>query len=350
MSGKRSVMEAMVLVLVVLFTLVGFAYAKPVTVAVFNFESKAPDKTQDAEKAKGPETADLGKNIADLIIAELSTNPGFELVERERLDAILEELKLSLAGVIDEGQAAKVGKIAGAQVLVVGRAFTLDKELIIVSKIIGTETSRVYGEIVKGPLTGKLAPIAKKLSSKIANTISRKGDTLLAKEPMSKEEKIKAICKKIEKKKLPLVSISIPERHFGTPAVDPAVESEMTYFLTKCGFKVLEGEKETLSDWAKEYLKDANISPPRTKVDVIIVGEAFSEFGTRIKDLVSCKGRAEIKAIDTRTGAVLSIDRETGVAVDLSEQIASKKALQKAAENIASRFIVELVNAWDSQE
>jgi hypothetical protein len=78
-------------------------------------------------------------------------------------------------------------------------------------------------------------------------------------------------------------------------------------------------------------------------VDVLIEGEGFSEFGLRRGNLVSVKARVEIKAIDRKSGEVLAIDRETAVEVDLTEQIAGKKALQNAAARIAERLLPKLV-------
>ena len=53
--------------------------------------------------------------------------------------------------------AAKVGHLTGAKVLVTGRVFLVDKERMIVAKIIGTETSRVFGEISKASASSSLS-------------------------------------------------------------------------------------------------------------------------------------------------------------------------------------------------
>jgi hypothetical protein len=76
---------------------------------------------------------------------------------------------------------------------------------------------------------------------------------------------------------------------------------------------------------------------------VELVGEAFSELGMRKGNLISCKARVELKAIQKSTGKILAIDRQTSVAVDLSEQIAAKSALQKAAQVLAPRFLDTMI-------
>jgi hypothetical protein len=60
-------------------------------------------------------------------------------------------------------------------------------------------------------------------------------------------------------------------------------------------------------------------------------------------NLVSVKARLEVKAIDLATDKIIAIDRQVAVEVDLTEQIAGKKALQKAAAMIAERMLPKLV-------
>jgi hypothetical protein len=80
------------------------------------------------------------------------------------------------------------------------------------------------------------------------------------------------------------------------------------------------------------------------------VGESFSEFGTRRGELVSCKARVEVKAIDRETKEVLAVNRGSGTGVDLSAQSAAKRALQKITQELAIDFIPELVNNWNAKE
>ena len=279
------------------------------TIAIFDFESK--------EEA----VRDFGPKVATLLHANLSAEPQIITVERSELEKVLGEQELGLSGTISADTAAKVGHLTGAQVLVTGRVFKADKELILVAKIIGTETSRVYGELVKGTMASSLSDLSADLAKKIAATVSEKGDTLVAKVE-SREDRIARIKKSVKQSKLPAVSVKIGERHFGHPVNDPAAETELGVLLKECGFTLVDDN-----------------SPQRA--DIEITGDAFGAFGLRKGNLISCKARIELKA-QRRTGEILVVDRQTSVAVDIAEQTAAKRALENAADDLAARLLPKL--------
>lgn len=277
------------------------------SVAVFNFE------TSD-EGLK-----DLGSKVSILLNAELSANPMIMTVERAELEKALGEQEMGLSGTIQPETAARVGHLTGAKVLITGRAFKVENELILVAKIISSETSRVYGEVARGPASTSIAVLSIELAKKIGQTLQQKAATLIA-EVETPEERIEKIRKTVKDGPLPSIEINIPERHFGGPTIDPAAQTELGFILQKCGFTVVD-------------------SKSKTKSDLALTGEALSELGMRKGNLVSCKGRIELKLTSRSDGKVLLIDRQTSVAVDLSEQIAAKAALQRAAQELAARVV-----------
>ena len=103
----------------------------------------------------------------------------------------------------------------------------------------------------------------------------------------------------------------------------PAAQTEFGLILQECGFKLVD-DKST------------------DKADVEISGEAFSAFGLRKGNLISCKARVEIKARKAN-GDIVAVDRQTSVAVDVAEQTAAKTALQIAALEVAERLVPKLV-------
>jgi len=264
-----------------------------------------------------------GEKVSDLLFAALSAEPDLWLVERQDIEKVLSEQELSASGMVDSSKAVKIGSLTGAKVLITGSVVEIDKNVQLIAKIIGTETTRVLGASVSGTAKGDLSPLVTELSAKVMKTIQQKGELLVAKVE-KREDRIAALKKLMGDKKRPPVSIKVVERHVGQATIDPAAETELSLYAKDVGFTVI----------------DAGGSLP---VDVVIQGEGFSEFGLRRGNLVSVKARVEIKAVDRKSGEVLAIDRETVVEVDLTEQIAGKKALQNAAAKIAERLLPKLV-------
>lgn len=67
----------------------------------------------------------------------------FNLVERQQLDMVLNELQFSASGLVDPKQALQIGKLLTAQTLLAGKVFETDAGIEIVARLIDTETSIV---------------------------------------------------------------------------------------------------------------------------------------------------------------------------------------------------------------
>jgi TolB-like protein len=92
---------------------------------------------------KDEEMGLLRKGLAQMLISDLSGAEGVRLVERERLEDVLAELKLGQKAAIDPKTAAKVGKLLGAQHMVLGSYFALGGILRADARIVEVETGRV---------------------------------------------------------------------------------------------------------------------------------------------------------------------------------------------------------------
>jgi hypothetical protein len=289
-----------------------FTAELPITVAVFDFQSQDEGGR------------DLGPKLSALIGANLSADPRLITVERAELDKALGEQELGLSGTMAPDSAAKVGHLTGAKVLVTGRVMKAADETIIVAKVIGTETSRVFGTTTKSETGASVSDTAATLSRLIADIISKNTAALVAAvdNPDQLSTRIKAALKP---GKRPAVSVHIPEQHFGRPVIDPAAETEVSLILKECGFTLVDEKSRRQADYAFE-------------------GEAFSELGLRKGNLVSCKARLELKLRNLANGELLAVDRQVSIAIDLSEQVAAKAGLQNAARALAGRMVPRLVD------
>lgn len=278
-----------------------------------------------AFEERGAGVKGYGPKVSDILFASLAVKPDLILVDRADINKALEEHELNLSGMVTPGQAVQVGQLTGAKVLITGSVIEADKTLYLVAKIIGTETSRVLGESVKGKTSDEIAPLVEALAEKVAGTIIAQSDKLVAKE-VKIEDRIASLNKTLGEARRPVVMVKINERHVGQATIDPAAQTEIAMFCKETGFEVI----------------DPNAGVKK-QADISIEGEGFSEFAMRRGNIISVKARLEVKAIDRATDKIIAIDRQTAVEVDLTEQFAGKKALQNAAAAIAERMLPKLV-------
>lgn len=80
------------------------------TVAVCYYQDLSPDKSLRA----------FQKGLASMVITDLSKIKSVKVIERIRLQALLEEMKLGQTGIVDPKTAPRLGRLLGAENLVVG--------------------------------------------------------------------------------------------------------------------------------------------------------------------------------------------------------------------------------------
>jgi hypothetical protein len=285
---------------------------QPLATAVLNFQSS--DESMSKQ----------GAEMATLLEADLSTSEHAIMVEREEVDKILSEQELGASGLVSADTAAKIGSLTGAQVLVTGRLFAVGNQFMVVAKIISTETSRVYGVTATLTDLANLPQAAQELSGKIDGVLASRRDVLLVQEetPDQRLQRLRGI---LGQRPLPSVTVAITERDYTQPSIDPAAQTEIIIQLQALGFQIIDPDQS------------------HKKADIIISGEAFSELGARHGNLVSSRGRIEVKVERASTRELLWTDRETQVAVDLGNRSAGKKALEKAAGRLVERLLPKLV-------
>jgi TolB-like protein len=107
--------------------------AEAPTVAVLYFDYEGKD----------PELAMLKKGLAQMLISDLQGSESIRVVERDRLQEVIAELKLQSTNKIDPATAVKAGKLLGARYLVLGGYFDVMKSFRADARVVEVETGKV---------------------------------------------------------------------------------------------------------------------------------------------------------------------------------------------------------------
>lgn len=217
------------------------------TVAVLRFDNNSGDSQYDA----------LGKGIAAMMITDLSSVQSIQLVERERLQDVTNELNLQHSPMFDPKTAASVGKLAGAQYVVTGSILALDPKMRLDTRVIRVET----GEIVKtAQVTGeekKFFDMQQKLAKELLDGL----DVALSPEDAERLKKQQA-ADSIANLKITLQysqALDLFDRHMYTEAAAkmlPVVRAQPDSRLFQTTYKLMSDRaKSSAEDKAKNKLK-----------------------------------------------------------------------------------------------
>jgi TolB-like protein len=114
----------------------------------------------------------LAKGLAQMLISDLAAVDGACIVERERLQALLDEMKLSRGSHFDARTASRVGRLLGARYVVLGNYLDLLGMLRINADLVDVETGvHAAGTSAVGKPEEFLA-LEQKLSAALAQAIA----------------------------------------------------------------------------------------------------------------------------------------------------------------------------------
>ncbi len=156
--------------------------------------------------------------------------------------------------------------------------------------------------------------------------------------------------------KKPRMMVVVAERHVGAAVTDSSGEAEIIRLLLQKGFTVVDQaqvRKIHEGDQLKQVL-DGNITAAQLLgrqhgAEVLILGEAFSESalqGVMMGGMVSVRGRLQAKAIRADTGEILTAEEAVAPALDVSEQVAGKKAISKAVIKWMDKALPMILEQW----
>jgi hypothetical protein len=315
----------------------------------------------------------------ELVAARLAEQRGVRLVERDKLDKALEELKLSQTGLVDAATATEIGKIVGARIFVVGKLMKLGSEWVVTARLIDTQTTEVAGLRVTSEESEGLLKLADATSDSIAERLAAVVQSVIGPSEMSPEDaEIRRLRQLLAGKDLPVVTVRIPEAHLGRWIPDPAGENEIISVLSEVGLRVVDvstfmkrqparwwlnifhgrarqGEGREIrvtQGWrsVSDIMHDKRLAKMKENADIFIMGEAFSEYVGENYGFRSCRARIEVKGIDTATETIAVAASRHAAAADVGEFIAGKKALRSAGRLLGLQLAGELAEYWEENK
>lgn len=139
--------------LLLCFLLVARAFAGPGSVAILYFQNQG-----------NPELEPLKVGLTQMLTTDLVGAGGAKVVERTQLQAVLDELKLGHSAVADKDTAAKVGKLLGAEYLVLGSYFSLAGTLRVDARLVRVETGEVVHAFGANGLVAEFLDLERKVA------------------------------------------------------------------------------------------------------------------------------------------------------------------------------------------
>jgi len=113
------------------------------TIAIMEFDNFSVGKYQE-------ELGFITKGIADFFEADFAKFSDLKVVERDKVDFILNEIELSESGKVSSATAIEVGKLLGAQLMVFGNITQIDgKKCKMLVKAVKVETSEIIATVEK---------------------------------------------------------------------------------------------------------------------------------------------------------------------------------------------------------
>jgi len=132
------------------------------TVAVLNFSNETG----------GDGLAYLSSSLSDSVTSTLSANDKIQTVERGRISAVIDEIKLDLSGMVSEENISKAGEITSANVIIVGSYTGNPDKITLTMRAVNVETAEViYGKVITAGL-GELFDIVSQEATVFASVIT----------------------------------------------------------------------------------------------------------------------------------------------------------------------------------
>ncbi|MBK8465328.1 MAG: hypothetical protein IPL32_05810 [Chloracidobacterium sp.] len=337
----------------------------------------------------------LRQNLGAALVNELVNNGRFTVVDRARVNAAIEEQGFGLTGFVDGPTAAKTGRLLGAQFLITltpinfseksGRVCSFCPRIPGIDRYASSYSAKVkfnlqiidstsgvivfskqfnadqtafgmnsYGSggwlDIDGFRSNAMPnAVEKGMKNAVLEIIQKIGSVkpVIVATPVPPETTAKECAIPLSAKNKRIMVV-IPETHISQRIPDPAGETEIIKRLVAQGFNVID-QSQIAAIRNREKVLTAINNPQAAaalgvefRADIIIIGEAFSEFSSRQGRFVSTRARVEARAIQTDTARILATDGKFGTGLDVAEFVSAKGALRNAGGEWADYFIGQM--------
>jgi len=135
------------------------------TLAVMDFTNNSITRREDYEG--------LRKGLPSIMINNLTGGTDLQVIERERIEWLLDELELQKqSGKVDQSTAVETGKLLGANAVVFGSFIATEEKMNISARVVKVETGEVmFGDQVQGS-PDEFFSLVQDLSQKVTKSIN----------------------------------------------------------------------------------------------------------------------------------------------------------------------------------
>jgi len=147
---------------------------KTLTSATATLDSNTLAVTYFGERGLPEKSKPLQKALASMLITDLSKAEGIKVVDRIKLQKLLDEMKLSASGMVDTKTAPRIGRLLGAEKIVSGNIGAVDKANLNIASILSSvPTSRAVANQDVNGTVAEFLKLEKTLSAKIIGDLKK---------------------------------------------------------------------------------------------------------------------------------------------------------------------------------
>ncbi|MDA3839270.1 MAG: VWA domain-containing protein [Candidatus Delongbacteria bacterium] len=150
------------IIVVFLISIMFAAFANETKMAILNFTINNSNGDMDY----------LSNGISDILISNLADKHNLTIIEREKIQSIIDELSFKNSGLVTEKEQSKIGQLSGAKYILTGSITFVGSSFRMVSKVLDVQTGNVVStQSVQGKGKDNIFDSADILSGKVYSEI-----------------------------------------------------------------------------------------------------------------------------------------------------------------------------------